>query len=309
MLSNVVRTLSRPVHGIACRSAVTISSHTMSSAAGPTTYTFETLNVAYPKEFVVQVELNRPAKRNAQNRMLYREMFECFNALSQDPDCRAIVLSGAGKMFTSGIDIMDLAGDLLEGDKDPGRRAMKIRHVVLRLQDSFSAIEKCSKPVIAAVHDGCIGGGVDMIAACDIRYSTMDAYFQIKEVDVGLAADLGTLQRMPRITGNDSLMRELTYTARRMYADEAKDMGLVSRTFPDKESLINGAISLAEQIASKSPIAVQGSKHNLNYSRDHSVRDGMEYMITWNQNMLQSEDLMKAATASMEKKKPTFSKL
>merc|ERR1712178_20518 len=279
------------------------------SSDATASYDYETLAVTRPKEFVVQVELNRPEKRNAQTLKLYREMMQCFTALSTDPDCRAIVLSGAGKMFTAGIDIMDLAGVLQGSSSEIGRRGMAIRNTVIELQNSFSAIEKCHKPVIAAVHDGCIGGGVDMIAACDVRYASMDAYFQIKEVDVGLAADLGTLQRMPKVMGNDSLLRELTYTARKMFAAEAKEHGFISRIFPDREALIDGAIHLAEEISSKSPIAVQGSKHNLNYSRDHTVQDGLEYMITWNMNMLQSEDLMKAATAAMQKKKATFSKL
>jgi len=275
----------------------------------PVVYNFETLNVTRPKEFVVHVELNRPAKRNAQNKALYREMRECFAQLGVDPDCRAIVLSGAGKMFTSGIDLMDFASDLMQGDSDPGRRAAQIATFVRPLQESFTAIEQCLKPVIAAVHGGCIGGGVDMICACDIRYASQDAFFCVKEVDVGLAADLGTLQRFPRIVGNDSVVRELCYTARNFTADEAKSIGLLGRVLPDRDTLIDAAVAMAETIASKSPIAVQGTKRNLVYSRDRSVAEGLEYMITWNTAMLQSEDLMKAASAQMQKEKPVFSKL
>jgi len=275
----------------------------------PATYNFETLNVTRPKEFVVHVELNRPEKRNAQNRALYTEMRECFSQLGGDPDCRAIVLSGAGKMFTAGIDLMDLASELLQGHEDTGRRAAQIDAFIRPLQESYTALEKCLKPVIAAIHGGCIGGGVDMICACDIRYASADAFFQVKEVDVGLAADLGTLQRLPRIVGNDSIVREMCYTARSYTAEEAKDIGLLGRVLPDRETLIDAAVNLAETIASKSPIAVQGTKRNLVYSRDHSVPEGLEYMITWNASMLQSEDLLKAASAQMQKEKAIFSKL
>jgi delta(3,5)-delta(2,4)-dienoyl-CoA isomerase len=136
-----------------------------------------------------------------------------------------------------------------------------------------------------------------------------DAFFQIKEVDIGLAADVGTLQRLPKIVGNDSLVRELSYTARRMMADEALQMGLVSKVCPDKEALLAAALEVAKTIAEKSPIAVQGTKINLIYSRDHSVASGLHYMQTWNAAMLQSDDLMKAAVASMTKEKPLFAKL
>ena len=185
--------------------------------------------------------------------------------------------------------------------------------------------------MIAAVHAGCIGGGVDLVTAADIRYCTQDAFFQIKEVeignqnkklilfvffftftfDLGLAADVGTLQRLPKVIGSDSLVRELAYTARKMFADEAAQAGLVSRVFPDKETLLKAALETASLIAGKSPVAIQGTKHNLNYSRDHSIEEGLSYMTTWNAAMLQSEDLRIAAMASMDRKgpAPVYSKL
>lgn len=138
-----------------------------------------------------------------------------------------------------------------------------------------------------------------------MRYCTKDAWFQVKEVDIGLAADVGTLQRLPKIIGNDSLARELAFTARPFYADEAKEMGLVSRLFADKETMINRTLDVASLIASKSPIAIQGTKVNLIYSRDHTVAEGLQYIANWNQVMLQSEDIMKA----FADKSPVFSKL
>merc|ERR1711894_858417 len=186
---------------------------------------------------------------------------------------------------------------------------LSLKHFIMKYQESFNILETCTKPVIAAVHSGCVGGGIDMITACDIRYCTSDAWFQVKEVDVGLAADVGTLQRLPKVVGNDSLVRELCYTARKMYAQEALQFGLVSRIFENKEDMVKSAIELATDISSKSPVAVQGTKVNLVYSRDHSVREGLEYVAQWNMSMLQSEDLIKAAMASMQKQKAKFSKL
>ncbi|KAK6183549.1 hypothetical protein SNE40_011008 [Patella caerulea] len=274
------------------------------------TYNFETLKVTKPRENVIQVELNRPQKRNAMNKAFWGEMVGCFNQISEDSDCRAVVVTGAGKIFTAGLDLMDFDGiQIMQSDTDVSRKAFTFRKLIRAYQETFTVIEKCSKPVIAAIHNACVGGGIDMITACDIRYCTSDAWFQIKEVDIGLAADVGTLQRLPKITGNDSLTRELTYTARKFYSNEAKEIGLISRIFDTKESMVEGALDTASLIASKSPIAVQGSKISLVYSRDHSVPEGLDHVATWNQSMLQSEDILKAVTAGMEKKEAVFSKL
>lgn len=276
-------------------------------------HNYESIQVTSAQKHVLHVQLNRPEKRNAMNRAFWRELVECFQKISKDSDCRAVVVSGAGKMFTSGIDLMDMASDILQppGD-DVARIAWYLRDLISRYQKTFTVIEKCPKPVIAAIQGGCIGGGVDLISACDIRYCTQDAFFQIKEVDVGLAADVGTLQRLPKVIGNRSLVNELTFTARKMMADEALDSGLVSRVFPDKDVMLNAAFALAADISSKSPVAVQGSKINLIYSRDHSVDESLDYMATWNMSMLQTQDIIKSVQAAMEKKDSksiTFSKL
>ncbi|XP_069062992.1 delta(3,5)-Delta(2,4)-dienoyl-CoA isomerase, mitochondrial isoform X1 [Pleurodeles waltl] len=276
-------------------------------------HTYETLKVTQARDKVLHVELNRPEKRNAMNQAFWREMVECFNKIAQDSDCHAVVLSGAGKVFTAGIDLMDMGGVTLQqsGD-DPARIAWNVRKKILEYQETFNVLEKCPKPVIVAFHGACIGGGVDLITACDIRYCTQDAFIQVKEVDIGLAADVGTLQRLPRIIGNQSLVNELTFTARKMMSEEAQSSGLVSRVFENKEAMLEGAFEVASEIASKSPLAVQGSKVNLVYSRNHSVPEGLNYMATWNMSMLQTEDLMKSAMAAMEKKTPrdvVYSKL
>ncbi|XP_076039545.1 delta(3,5)-Delta(2,4)-dienoyl-CoA isomerase, mitochondrial [Oratosquilla oratoria] len=276
-------------------------------------YNYETLLISNPREHVFHVQLNRPESLNAMNSTLWTEIGECFNRINEDSDCRSVVLSGAGRIFTAGLDISDM-GELVAtvmGDDDIARKSRVLFRMIKKFQDSFTALEKCPKPVIAAVHSGCIGGGVDLICAADIRYCSRDAWFQIKEVDIGLAADIGTLQRLPKIVGNESLVRELTYSARKMFSYEALQCGLVSRMFTDKDELLTGALDMASTIASKSPVAVQGSKVNLIYARDHTVQEGLDYIACMNQAMLQSEDVRIAAMAAMSrsKDKPSFSKL
>lgn len=310
MLSVIVRSALTKYRGLWLPSQAAVRA--MSSSGGPTP-PYTTLAISHPAESVTHVELHRPEKRNAMNKAFWSEMVDCFNEIAGDPDCRVVVVSGAGKTFTAGIDLMDMASDVLQpqGD-DTARISWNLRKTIARYQETFSVIEKCPKPVVVAVHGACVGGGVDLITACDIRLCTQDAWFQVKEVDIGLAADVGTLQRLPKVIGSRSLVNELALTARRMYADEAKSSGLVSRVFADKEALMAGALEMAGEIAGRSPVAVQGTKINLIYSRDHSVAEGLDYMATWNMSMLQTQDVMKSAQASMEKQSPktiTFSKL
>ena len=166
-------------------------------------------------------------------------------------------------------------------------------------------MDNCRKPVIAAIQGYCIGGAIDLIAACDMRYSTLDAQFSIKEIDMGMAADVGTLQRLPRIIG-DGMMRELAYTGRNVDGQEAKAIGLVNQTYTDQPSLMGGVFALAADIAAKSPVAIRATKEMIRYMRDHRVDDGLEYIATWNAAMLQSADLKVAMAAHMSKQKPDF---
>jgi len=281
--------------------------------ASMSSYDYKHLSVSMPKTNVLHVEFDRADKLNSMNVEMWEEMSQCFKKASNDSDVRSIVLSGKGRMFTCGLDLMEAAQQLpKKPDVDVARHAFHLYKFIEVAQDSCTQIDKCVKPVISAVHGPCIGGGVDVVTACDIRYCTKDAFFSVKEVDVGLAADLGSLQRLTRIIGSDSLVRELCYTGRRIHSEEAKECGLVSTVYDDKEKLLEGALNLAEEIATKSPVAVQSIKINLNYSRDHTVDEGLHFMRSWNASMLQSEDLMKSAQALMMKKKPkdvTFSKL
>ncbi|XP_051254615.1 delta(3,5)-Delta(2,4)-dienoyl-CoA isomerase, mitochondrial isoform X2 [Dicentrarchus labrax] len=310
MLSVITRSALSKYSGLWLPSQAAVRA--MSSPAGPSP-PYTTLAISHPAEFVTHVELHRPKKLNAMNKAFWSEMVDCFNEIAGNPECRVVVVSGAGKIFTAGIDLMDMASDILqpEGD-DTARVSWNLRKIITKYQETFSVIEKCPKPVVVAVHGSCIGGGVDLITACDIRLCTQDTWFQVKEVDIGLAADVGTLQRLPKVIGSSSLVNELALTARKLYADEAKSSGLVSRVFTDKEAMMAGALEIAGEIAARSPVAVQGTKINLIYARDHSVAEGLDYMANWNMSMLQTQDVMKSAQAAMEKKSPktiVFSKL
>jgi len=275
-------------------------------------HNFKTLSVTSPKPFVFHVELNRPDKLNAMNYTMWMEIGECFNMLDSNEDCRAVVLSGNGKVFTAGLDFTAMAtiGQKLSEHEDVARRCKILKEMILKFQDNITSLERCVKPVIGAIHNACIGGGVDLITATDIRLCTEDAVFQVKEVDIGMAADVGTLQRLPRVIGSASLVNELCFTARKMMAQEAKECGLVSGLFKDKESMMTAALEMASEISLKSPVGVQGTKRSLIFSRDHSVQEGLNHIADWNQVMLQSEDFMNASVAQATKSAvPPFAKL
>lgn len=249
------------------------------------------------------------------NRKMWAEIGDCFRALARpEHPCRAIILSGAGRAFTAGLDLMDHAAAFApsapsaDGKGDIGRKAWALRSLITSYQASLSSLEECPKPVIAAVHGACVGGGVDLICAADVRLASADAFFCVKEAEIGLVADVGTLQRMPKIMGNDSLVRELAFTARRMAADEALRHGFLSAVETDAAALQARALAMASRIASLSPIAVQGTKINLNVSRDASTSAGLAYAAAWNAGMLQSADLMVAAQAAATGSKvpPTY---
>ena len=254
---------------------------------------------------IAHVQINRPEKINSMNAVFWSEIIEIFQWIDDTDEVRVVVLSGAGKHFSSGIDLMMLASAANEMGKDVGRNARLLRRTILRLQASFNAVDNCRKPVLAAIQGYCLGGAIDLIAACDMRYAAEDAQFSIKEIDMGMAADVGTLQRLPRIIG-DGMLRELAYTGRTLGAEEARSIGLVNRTYTDAASLIDGVMGIAREIAAKSPIAIAGTKEMISYMRDHSINDGLEYIATWNAAMLQSTDLRVAMAAQMSKQKPEF---
>ena len=271
---------------------------------------YSTIKVSNPHNGIIQIELNRPNKANAMNKQFWLDIKNCFTSLSTNTDCRVIIVKSTpeSKVFSAGLDLSD-GLPTSSSTKDSARIAFEWHKIIKDLQESFNVIEQCPQPVIACVDGACIGAGVDMICACDIRLCSERAWFSIKEVDIGLAADVGTLQRMPKIIGNDSILRELVYTGRRFASQEALNIGFVSRVCKTQEELYKSAMDLAKSIASKSPVAVAGSKHNLIYSRDHSVNDSLNHMAIWNGSMLQTNDLEECMRASFMKQMPTFSKL
>jgi enoyl-CoA hydratase/carnithine racemase len=266
---------------------------------------YETLDVSVA-DGIAQVRLNRPAKANAMNRAMWNEIREAFRWVDAAPEARVAVLSGNGPHFTSGIDLSLLGSVQAEvTDTCEGRSREKLRRLVLDLQDTLTSLERCRKPVVAAVHGACIGGGVDLVCCADMRFAAADATFQVKEIDLGMTADVGTLQRLPRLIP-DGLCRELAYTGRKVAAHEAARMGLVNSVFDTPEALAAGVAEVARVIASKSPLAIRGTKEMLLYARDHTVADGLNYIATWNAAMLLSADLREAFGAAMERREPAF---
>ena len=267
--------------------------------------TYQRLNVTLDGH-VATIELSRPGKANALDHAMWQELRDAMRWLDATPAARVGILRGAGAGFTSGIDLALLAS-LRDEIADPcdGRAREKLRRVILDLQDTVAAIDRCRKPVIASVHGACIGGGVDIVLACDMRYCSADAVFSVKEVDVGLTADLGTLQRLPRLIG-EGMARELAYTGRNVKGAEARAIGLVNRCYDTPEDLAAGVGELAASIAAKSPLAVRGCKEMITYARDHSLADGLNYVATWNAALLLSADLSEALTAGRERRAPAF---
>ncbi len=255
---------------------------------------------------IATVIINRPDKVNALNQIAWEEIETVFNDLDNNPDVRVIIIEGGeSKHFCAGIDLSLLMTVTQNDITCEGRKREQLRKNVLKLQASINAIENCSKPVLAAIHGGCIGGGIDLVSACDMRYCTHDAYFTIKEIDLGMVADLGTLQRVPKLIG-DGMAREMAYTGRHVEGKEAEKIGLVNRVFENKDSMLLEVKKIAEAIAQKSPLSIRGTKHILLHTRDHSVADGLNYMATWNAAMLLSSDLQEAFEAKIMKKEANF---
>ncbi|DBB17125.1 TPA: hypothetical protein ACH3X3_014203 [Trebouxia sp. C0006] len=260
----------------------------------------------------VVVTLARPNKSNALDDLMWAEITQIFQALDQLDDVYAVVLTGQGKNFCAGIDIGSLEADFVNPSanaKCPARARERLLYKIKSSQNTISAIENCRWPVIAAVQGACFGAGVDIITACDIRYSTQAATFCVKEVDVAIVADVGTLQRLPPIVGQ-GVASELALTARVIKGEEARQVGLVSQCFADETALLQHAHKTAELIASKSPLAVVGTKRVLVHARDHSVPDGLDYVAAYNAAMLPSSDIQEVFKAVVkERRMPKFSKL
>lgn len=236
----------------------------------------------------------------------FDELGEVFRGLSQDSSLRVVVLESASKGFCYGLDLPATFGEL--GHLFAGGGAserLQLLALIKRWQSSLHEVAHCPVPVIAAVHGWCIGGGLDLISACDIRLSTQDARFSLRETKIAIVADLGSLQRLPGIIGAGNL-RELAYTAKDIDAQRAREMGLVNLVYPDREALLAGALAMAQEIAQNPPLTVRGVKEVLTYGEGKTVADRLGYVAAWNSAFLASEDLAEAAASFMEKRPPSY---
>lgn len=271
----------------------------------PNLPTFTTVTCSL-SDHVAQITLNRPDKANAMNAAMWREIREAMRWVDSTAEARVAIIDGAGANFCSGIDLgMMLSMGKQIDDPCEARMRENLRYVILDLQDTLTSIERCRKPVLVAIHGACVGGAIDLVSCCDMRYANYDAVFSIKEVDIGMTADVGTLQRLPKII-SPAVVRELAYTAKSIDAVEAERVGLVNRVYGSREALQAGVMDIAACIATKSPLAIRGTKEMLNYARDHSVADGLNYIASWNAGLLMSTDLQEAMKANLDQRPPEF---
>jgi enoyl-CoA hydratase len=264
---------------------------------------FETFDLSIEND-IAHICLNRPDKRNSMIPSFWEDLPNVIEDIDGNARARVIVISSTGPVFTAGMDLNAFAPKQHENPDDAKRD--RIRHgaafydTARKTQAAFNALEDCRLPVLAAIQGGCVGGGLDMVTACDMRYCTQDAFFTIFEINIGMTADVGTfprlVQQMP-----EGLVRELAYTGRRMPADEAMATGLVNRVFSSHEEMLAGVMEVAGEIASKPPLAVYGCKRMINYSKDHTTADTLDYIAIWNASFLQSQEMQEAMTANAEK--------
>lgn len=268
---------------------------------------YSTLDISIADE-IAHIQLCRPKELNSMIAAFWTELPEAVRHIDEHALARVIVISAQGKHFSAGMDLSVFQNMGASFNGEPARRAEAFRRHVLKLQDAFNTLEEARMPVLVAVQGGVIGGAVDMISACDIRYCTDDAFFCIKEIDIGMTADVGTLQRLPHLIPQ-GLVRELAYTGRNMMSQEALSKGLVNQVYSDQETMLDEVMKIAKTIAGHSPMAVAGCKEMINYTRDHNVSDSLNYIATWQSGMLQMPDVMEAMTAGQQKRKPIFANL
>lgn len=271
---------------------------------------------------VAHVVLSRPEKRNSMIPAFWEELPDIIEDIDDGAKARCIVISSTGPHFSSGLDTSAFAapsggaGAAAETVVDGLDAATRRRRQqgaafydnVLRMQRSFNVIEACRVPVLAAIQGGCIGGGVDFITSCDMRYATADAYITVFETNIGMTADVGTFPRLVKLIP-EGIVRELAYTGRRMPAAEAQQCGLVNRVYADQPAMLAGVMEIAAEIAAKAPLAVYGCKRMISYARDHVTADGLDYISIWNASMLQSDEIREAMKANAERRRGAFAEL
>ena len=262
------------------------------------------------EEGVGHLILDKGEDLNKMTMNFWYELPRILDEIDKDASLRVLILSSTGKHFCAGMDLKNFGSLGNDAEKktnvpDKARIGESLYRVAKELQDMLSKLEKLRIPVLVGIQGGCIGGGLDLVTAADMRFASKDAFFCIQEVNIGMAADIGTLQRLPRVIP-EGKVRELAYTGRRMPAEEALEAGLVNKVYESHEEMISGLKEMAAVIASKSPLAVYGTKAILNFSRDHTIAEGLEYNALWSGAMLPQEDMAEAMMSNMEKRDPEF---
>jgi enoyl-CoA hydratase len=269
---------------------------------------YKSFNVTLENK-VAHVQFARPEAMNSMDKAFWQELPACMRDIESQTDARVIVISSTGKHFSAGMDLSVFSDtSTMSQSKDESRMAEGLRRLVLQLQASLSSLEDIRLPVLTAIQGGCIGGALDLVCAADIRYCTSDAYFTIKETELGMTADVGTLQRLPKLIPA-GIVKELAFTGRKFTAVEAQQFGLVNRVYDNQDSMLAGVMEIATQIAVNSPLAVTGCKEMLNYSRDHTVADSLNYMATWQAGMFRPNDMMKTFQAKAMKTQAQYEDL
>ncbi|HEY8608557.1 MAG TPA: enoyl-CoA hydratase-related protein [Noviherbaspirillum sp.] len=257
---------------------------------------------------IAHLTLNRPAALNTMHPVLWRELTEVLKRLQREAPARVLVISSTGKHFTAGmaLDVFGGEGIALD-DSSAGGRANVVPQLE-DMQEAFNLIERLRMPVIAAIQGGCIGGGVDMVSACDIRLATSDAFFCIQEINIGMTADLGTLQRLPKLIP-EGIVHELAYTGRRLTAQRALAVGLVNEVHDTQDAMLEAALQMAREIAEKPPVAIWGSKQAIHYARDHATDDALRQMGWLQSGIWQGSNLREAFEAKQQGRAPRFDDL
>ena len=262
------------------------------------------------KDNIARVQLNRPEKRNSMNPQFWKELPEIIRDIDQEARARVIVISSTGPHFSSGLDVSSFAGvaSTASGADEKNKRTQAgsaSYNNILHMQESFNCIEQARIPVLAAIQGGCIGGGVDLVTSCDIRYATADAFLTIFETNIGMTADVGTFPRLVKLIP-EGYVKEMAYTGRRVAAAEAKQMGLINEVYTDQDAMLKAVMEIAAEIASKAPLAVYGCKKMINYARDHSTADGLDYIAIWNASHVKVEEIQEAMLANAENRPGKF---
>ena len=261
---------------------------------------------------VAHLQMKRPDELNSMVVEFWKELPAIVEEIDDEAKARVIVITSTGKHFTAGMDLANFTNSVAGtavASQERGRRAANLRHHVLDIQETFNVLDRARMPVLAAIQGGCVGGGVDLTSACDCRYATEDAFFVVQEINIGMTADVGTFPRLCKLLPQ-GMVRELAYSGRRLSARKALEFGLVNDIFPTQEAMLAHVFALAKEIAEKSPLAVHGSKVMINYARDHTIADGLDYIATWQSGMYNPEiDMREAMVARKEKRTPNFADL